>query len=475
MDYILEGHSFSNALIDTVQIFYPNEKYRRTDKPETGRYILSRFAGSFVETFFYGNDKVLSSSRVSCLDDISHSVKLGVYQALSQYTGYKNPWGILTGIRPAKIAGKMLNEGKNDSEIISYLSEKFLVNEDKIQLSIDVAKAEFEVLKLSKSDKISIYIGIPFCPTRCLYCSFTSYPVDRYKNRVETYVNTLISEIKKTGEQFDLTNVENIYIGGGTPTSIDYVNFEKLLSFLCKYFDINSLREFTVEAGRPDTITKEKLSIMKNLGVSRISVNPQTVNDKTLKLIGRNHTAADFFNAYNMACNTGFDNINIDLILGLNGESEADVLNTFSEITALNPNAVTVHTLSVKRASRLKEEMNQYSLTGLTEMENMLKISAEYMESADLKPYYMYRQKNMLGNFENVGYTRLGYTGVYNIQIMEEKQHIFAFGAGSVSKFVDTNTNRIERAFNVKSIEDYLNRADDMVDRKVKAFQMLNK
>lgn len=310
--------------------------------------------------------------------------------------------------------------------------------------------------------------GIPFCPTRCLYCSFTSYPIDIYKTKVDGYVEALIKELKFLGEKAQGKRLDSIYIGGGTPTSLTAEQLDKIMAAVSETFDLSNILEYTVEAGRPDTITAEKLKVIKKNGASRISVNPQTMNDETLRLIGRKHTVDDIKRVFYEARSIGHDNINMDLILGLPGEGEAEVKNTMEEIKKLSPESLTVHTLAVKRASRLKETLGEYDLAKAMLMENILGLSAKGAAEMGLAPYYMYRQKNMLGSFENVGYAKKGFESIYNVVIMEETQSIYAAGAGASTKLYDPETDRIERIFNVKNVDEYIGRIDEMIDRKRK-------
>jgi len=472
MDYLALGHEHVDAVIGAIQLFFPNEKYKRLENGESSdRYVLSKYENGLVTACFFVDGKLLAEKAMSLADnDIAHSIKLCIYLMLSQMEGRELPWGILTGIRPAKIVSGLLDGGMSGEGAVSYLQHKYMASLEKAELSLRVALAEQDILAKSKPDNYSMYVGIPFCPSRCLYCSFTSYPIEKYEYLSFEYINRMKLEMDHAAKMFKGKNLENLYIGGGTPTSIDDRSFEELLKSLSESFDLSSLREFTVEAGRPDTITENKLDIMKRYGVDRISINTQTINDKTLLAIGRKHSARDFLNAFDMARQKGFDHINIDVILGLDGEAHEDVTRTFEAICALNPEEITVHTLAVKRASRLKEELTERNLAQADLMELLLQISKTYMDNFSYKPYYMYRQKNMLGNFENVGYGKNNNFGIYNVAIMEEKQSIIAIGAGSVSKFVNIETGRIERSFNVKDIDGYMQRTVEMCERKTDIF-----
>ena len=331
-------------------------------------------------------------------------------------------------------------------------------------------KAERKILDLNGPNDISLYIGIPFCPTRCLYCSFTSYPIDIYAKKADEYIEKLAIEMKFVSEAVKGRNIRSLYIGGGTPTSLSDEQFAVFMEHVAENFDVKNVGEFTVEAGRPDTITPDKLKAMKDSFVSRISINPQTMNQKTLDIIGRRHSVDDIRRAFFMARENGFENINMDIILGLPDEKTSDVENTMIQLEKLSPESITVHTLAVKRASRLKETINDYGLTAAEEMERMIEISSNYAEKIELKPYYMYRQKAMLGNFENVGYAKDGFESVYNVEIMEERQSVIAMGAGGATKLYNPMKNEISRVFNVKSVDDYLARIDEMIERKRAAF-----
>ena len=474
MDYLACGHERLDAVIGAIQLFFPNEKYKRLESGQTSdRYLRSDYENEMVTAAFFVDGKAVAQESISLIDgDVAHSVKRSIYFMFSKMTGRQLPWGILTGIRPAKIVSGLLDSGMSEQEAVEHLSRKYLATNEKAALSLQVALRERKILADSGPDNYSLYVGIPFCPTRCLYCSFTSFPIAKYEYLVYEYINRMKLEMDHAAETFKGKTLETLYIGGGTPTSIDDRSFEELLKSLSERFDLKNLREFSVEAGRPDTITENKLDIMKRYGVSRISINTQTINDKTLQAIGRKHSAKDFTDAFEMARQKGFDHINIDIILGLDGEGVDDVTRTFDAVCSLDPEEITVHTLAVKRASRLKEELAERSLAQADLMEEFLRISKSYMDNSGYKPYYMYRQKNMLGNIENVGYGKNNHFGIYNVAIMEEHQSIIAVGAGAVSKFVNKESQRIERSFNVKDINGYMQRTAELIERKT---AMLNK
>lgn len=393
-----------------------------------------------------------------------------LYQALSELTEKTLPWGNLTGIRPTKIAMELLERGKTDREIVDFMEKEHFVSEKKAKLSLEIAKREKEILQtLHYENGYSLYIGIPFCPTTCLYCSFTSYPVCVWEKRMDEYLDCLIKEIDYVAEAFREQVLDTIYIGGGTPTSLSPERLERLLTKLEETFDVCSLKEFTVEAGRADSITREKLEVIKRHHVTRISVNPQTMKDETLKLIGRQHTVAQVIEAFHMAREVGFDNINMDLILGLPGETPQDVAATIEAVKKLDPDNLTVHSLAVKRASKLHQWIEENGLDTIRNTDETMDIATAGAREMGMQPYYLYRQKNMSGNFENTGYAKEGKNGIYNILIMEEKQTIVALGAGSITKRVFPD-GRIERCDNVKDVALYIERIDEMIARKKKLF-----
>lgn len=399
-------------------------------------------------------------------DVIKKECKLSIYQDLCDYTGKTLPWGNLTGIRPTKLAMGMLAEGKEDAEIVAWLKAAHAVSDEKAQLSLDIARREKAILdRLHYEDGYSLYIGIPFCPTTCLYCSFTSYPIAVWRKRVDEYLQALFQEIDFVAETYKNKILDTVYIGSGTPTTLEAAELDRLLQYVRDKFDFRQVTEFTVEAGRADSITREKLDVLKKHGVTRISVNPQTMKDETLRYIGRQHTVAQVKDAFWLAREAGFDNINMDIILGLPGELESDVQNTIHEICKLNPDSLTVHSLAVKRASKLSQWIEENGIATLRNTDSTMDIAQKGAYALEMKPYYLYRQKNMSGNFENVGYAREGKYGIYNILIMEEKQTIVACGAGSVSKRVYPD-GRIERSENVKDVAQYIERIGEMIERK---------
>lgn len=422
------------------------------------------------------HDKFSNEGIADYLDrkSVKNEAKRLVYDVMKQQTGKDLPWGTLTGIRPTKIPMSLYERKKplTDEAVYDYMKNNYYVSDEKIDLSRDIAKREIRILRnIDYRDGYSLYIGIPFCPSTCLYCSFTSYNIDAYKKKVDEYVDSVIKEIDYVANTFKDKKLNTVYFGGGTPTTLTDVQLDKLITKVKDSFDFTYVQEFTVEAGRPDSITREKLQVLKKHGVSRISINPQTMKQETLDIIGRKHTVSQVIDAFNMAREEGFDNINMDFIVGLPNEGIEDVRYTMEETLKLNPDSITVHSLAIKRAARLNMFKDEYKELSIENNKEIMSLTAEYAKKMGMKPYYLYRQKNIAGNMENVGYAKEGCEGIYNILIMEEKQTIIALGAGSVTKYVYPDGERIERVDNVKNVDLYIERIDEMIERKINFFQ----
>ncbi len=397
---------------------------------------------------------------------VKNQLKKLMYDRLCAFTGETLPWGTLTGIRPTKIPMAMLEEGKSNLEIARYMWETYDCSKEKAALAISIANREKEVLKnLDYEQGYSLYVGIPFCPSICLYCSFSSSPIKVWEKKVEDYLAALFKELEFLGRAYAGQKLNTVYVGGGTPTTLTAEQLDRLMTCIERNFDFTYLQELTVEAGRPDSVTPEKLKALKDHKVSRISVNPQTMNQKTLDLIGRKHTVEETKQAFYMAREAGHDNINMDLIVGLPGENIEEVRHTMEELKVLDPDSITVHSLAVKRAARLKLFRDTYEEMGLRNSREIMDLTYRYCVEQGIYPYYLYRQKNMAGNFENVGYAKVDKAGIYNILIMEEKQTILACGAGASTKFV-FSADHIERVENVKDVKQYIERIDEMIERK---------
>ncbi len=407
--------------------------------------------------------KVMAEEGVAIATPQSIAVGRALFAAGKELLGHTPPWGILTGVRPAKVAAGFLNSGYGINKTKRILRDEYFLNPQKATLATSVAVNESKIIKKMPPNSCSVYISIPFCPSRCSYCSFVSYTTPRLLSMIDEYITALKLDLD---EIFDCIkkkklSVSTVYIGGGTPTTLSSSQLEDLLSHLAKNIDVSKLEEFTLEAGRPDTITKDKLDVAYKYGVTRVSVNPQTLNDDILKDIGRRHTCEEFFKAYEMAIESGIKDINVDLIAGLPGDDFKNFSDTLDRIIKLHPTNITVHTFCVKRAADvLKENSGVYSISG-GDVAKCVSYSQLNTKFATYKPYYMYRQKNTIGNLENVGFSIEGHEGIYNVYMMEEVQTIFAAGAGAVTKLVDykpygEGTTRISRIFNPKYPYEYL-------------------
>lgn len=473
---LLNDASFEQDIRELLMAFYPGETFTHKEE-EAGEAELIvrgvRDGNSFSLDVTPVKKEAVHFALIypdfSNRFETKNEIKQTLYRLLSAQTGRELPWGTLTGIRPTKIALTKLYDGWTDEQIETYMRETYFTSKEKIDLSIDVAERERRLLSTIDYEKgYSLYVGIPFCPTTCLYCSFTSFPIVKWEKRMDLYKEALFKEMEYVAEQMKDRPLSTIYFGGGTPTSLNPQDLDEILTKVEELFPVEQAVEFTVESGRPDSITREKLQVLRNHGISRISINPQTMKQATLDLIGRRHTVEDVKEKFLLARELGFDNINMDLIVGLPEETIDDVRQTMEEIKALRPDSVTVHSLAIKRAARLNIYKERYGNLKIVNTQEMIDLTAQYAGEMGLKPYYLYRQKNMAGNFENVGYAVPGKECLYNILIMEEKQTIAACGAGTTTKVYFPAENRIERAENVKEVEQYIDRIDEMIGRKEK-------
>ena len=455
-----------NAYHVTKAFFPEGEIVQRVDEEQEPLIQLRLEEGSCFSI-------ALDALSAECTDrqERKREVTRQLYLFLRKETEKELAWGMLTGVRPTKLVMQKLEDEIKEQEIIEFLKSEYCVTNEKAELALDIAKREKQQLGLLHKDGYSVYVGIPFCPSICSYCSFSSSPIALWKDRMDAYLEALCKEIRALGAMADGREPDTVYIGGGTPTSLSAVQLEKLLSTIEEAFSLEHVLEYTVEAGRPDSITKEKLEVIRNHPVTRISINPQTMQQKTLDAVGRKHTVQDVKDIFCLARERGFENINMDLIAGLPGETAEDMRDTLRQIQELGPDSLTVHALAIKRAARMGQEGQT---NGHTEINQMVADAFATAGKMDLLPYYLYRQKNIAGNFENVGYAKVDKAGIYNILIMEEKQTILAAGAGAGTKIVlpdkirldngkETNLIRIE---NVKNIEEYICRIDEMIERK---------
>ena len=478
---------YNNDIRAMLQAFFDNEKVV-LKKENTRLSLIAEFtmdsdvetqvsSGGYV-TFLLEDEDGYRDTKTVVVDFLNKKIaknplKGALYHLLSKYTGKELPWGSLTGVRPTKIATEMLEQKVPEETIHKVYTDTYLTIDQKADICIEVAKKEQALFKdFCYEEEYCIYIGIPFCPSRCLYCSFTSYPIAAYQDKVEDYLAALYKEMEFVAgaEAYQNKRLVAVYIGGGTPSALSAKQLEQLVVKLKTTFDMQYVREFCVECGRPDSITMEKLTVLKNMGVERISINPQTMSDETLSLIGRAHTVEQTKEAFTLAREAGFTNINMDMIVGLPGEDITDVKHTLSEIRTLAPDSLTVHSLAIKRAANLNIEMERYHKLIKGSTNEMLLAVDDCARQLGLFPYYLYRQKNIPGKLENIGYAEEGKECIYNILIMEEKMDILAMGAGASSKFVFHQENRIERVENVKNVDDYIQRIDEMIERKRRMF-----
>lgn len=481
----ITDYNFEHDLYALVRSFYPGAETKVEQIPHLREYppyaVIhlgaeeTKGEEDFLSVFFPDAEDMERAGATRI--DLKSYIKREIYKRLAEFTGKELPWGTLTGIRPAKLATRMLEEGRSDDEILARFEDEFLCGDEQARLCLNVAKNEKAILGgLDYEKGYSLYVGIPFCPTRCLYCSFTSYPLEKWAPRVDEYLDALCFEIDFVAEKMRERPLQTIYMGGGTPTTLSAGQMDLLLSRLEEAFGFSLSSpggktdegpvEFTVEAGRPDSITEEKLEVLRRHGIGRISINPQTMQQKTLDLIGRKHTVRDIENTFRLAREMGFDNINMDLIMGLPDETEEDVRGTLERIRELSPDSLTVHSLAVKRAARLNTMRETYSRYRVENTQEMIDLSRRTAAQMGLLPYYLYRQKNMAGNYENVGYAKVDKACIYNILIMEEKQSIVALGAGGSTKIRDPETDEIRRIENVKDVGNYIERISEMCERK---------
>lgn len=464
-----------------TKAFFPGEDVRITECDHGSEYashpVIKHVNSGYRGKLVYKSDiGAMFETEVEAGD--RDEMKRSVYEALSLYTGRKLPWGSLTGIRPTRLVRKRIEAGMPENEIIADMKKCYYTSESKTKLSIEIAKKELILMEpVTAEDGYSIYLDIPFCPTRCLYCSFTSNAAGSDRSQVEAYLEALEREIRASSEVMKGRRIDTVYVGGGTPTALLPDELRRLLNVMQESFDLSDVPEFTAEAGRPDSITREKLEVLREYGVTRISVNPQTMNQKTLDIIGRRHTVEQVREAFYLAREAGYYNINMDIILGLPGEKVSDVERTVAELCKLDPDSLTVHSLAVKHGSIMKERMDAARASEGGKLSKESEFDAEKaMEAADrgarslgMSPYYLYRQKNMSGNLENTGYAKEGRYGLYNILINEEVQDILAMGAGAISKKVDSGGNT-KRSANYKEVRDYIPGVDAMIERKRKLF-----
>lgn len=470
MNLYVKNHNFHFELENLTRLFFPNEKItviRDFSEPQPP-YIYTEVSDKITISVNIGSFNKSETAVKKLTDDDNELVSAQLlYKLLCDFTGLTQPWGILTGVRPVKLLRRLAKKS-SEEQAVKKFEKDFFVSNEKIALSRETEHNERKILELSKPESFSLYVGIPFCPSRCSYCSFVMASIERAEKLIEPYTKLLCEEIKRTAEIANKLGLrlETVYFGGGTPTTLSAEQLDTVLRTVNKSFDMSTCREFTVEAGRPDTIDIAKLFALKENKVDRISINPQTVNDEVLKTIGRKHTAQQFFDAFELARKCGFDNINTDLIAGLPTDTPESFKNSLDSIVRLNAECITVHTLCMKRASRLTTEGVTLDLQQARDAREMLAYTQNILGQNEYIPYYMYRQSRMVGNLENVGWSKKGFESLYNVYVMDETHTILACGSGGVTKLKRNNPDYLERIFNFKYPYEYIDRFDELIQRK---------
>lgn len=470
MNLYVKNHNFHFELENLTRLFFPNEKItviRDFSEPQPP-YIYTEVSDKITISVNIGSFNKSETAVKKLTDDDNELVSAQLlYKLLCDFTGLTQPWGILTGVRPVKLLRRLAEES-SEEQAVKKFEKDFFVSNEKIALSRETEHNERKILELSRPESFSLYVGIPFCPSRCSYCSFVMASIERAEKLIEPYTKLLCEEIKRTAEIANKLGLrlETVYFGGGTPTTLSAEQLDTVLRTVNKSFDMSTCREFTVEAGRPDTIDSAKLFALKENKVDRISINPQTTNDEVLKTIGRKHTAQQFFDAFELARKCGFDNINTDLIAGLPTDTPESFKNSLDSIVKLNAECITVHTLCMKRASRLTTEGVTLDLQQARDAREMLAYTQNILGQNEYIPYYMYRQSRMVGNLENVGWSKKDFESLYNVYVMDETHTILACGSGGVTKLKRNNPDYLERIFNFKYPYEYIDRFDELIQRK---------
>ena len=477
-----------------IMAFFPVEKLTVIHPKDIGNYQGDSFSDwSFVFTALFDKEEtklhieeqghvIFSAYTFGDYTDrkrFRNKMKLAVYKILKEYTGRSLPWGSLTGMRPTKVATRALENGLDDSDIIDYYMRTYETSKEKASLAVEVARRERRIISgVNPRRDYCLYVGIPFCPSRCVYCSFAAYPILEYAGKIDSYIDAVRQELQNISLMNHGRRLAAIYVGGGTPTSISAEQMDRLLTEIDYSFDMEGVEEYTVEAGRPDSITPEKLAVMKKHGVTRISINPQSMNADTLRKIGRAHSPEMIVHAMKEARKAGFDNVNMDIIAGLPDEKQGDMAHTLDEVLKLEPESLTVHSLAIKKKAGLNERYDDYKGSINQDVDRMIALATSKAKAAGLMPYYLYRQKNIAGNLENTGFAIPSTECRYNVLIMEEKLDTFAAGAGAVTRLLSLDdegeVTRVDRVENVKNVDEYINRIEEMISRKAEGIAARN-
>lgn len=477
----MSGHSFRFELENICRLFLPQEKVTVIEEwpvekvgividtwTDRGDRTTAVGCSLYLDDFAETKTAVVNNAHPDYRDECELQLATLLYELFVALFGVKQTWGIVTGVRPVKLLRSLICESGEEAAL-RYFRERLFVSEQKLTLCQKTFAVENDLLDLSRPDSFSLYISVPFCPTRCDYCSFVSHTVERAATLIPEYVDRLVEEIAYTGDLARKLGLrlETVYVGGGTPTTLNAAQLTRIFKAVQTHFDLSHLREFTVEAGRPDTVSEDRFLAMKAAGVTRISINPQTLRDDVLQGIGRKHTAAQFYEAFRMARGCGMDNINTDLIAGLPGDDYDGFCRTLDGILSLSPESITVHTLSMKRASNISVQ-HRADYTVRDDAVRMVAHTATTLPENGYRPYYLYRQSRTVGNQENVGWARPGFEGLYNVYIMDETHTILACGAGAVSKLKQPDGPYLERIFNYKFPYEYNANVDEMIRRKMR-------
>lgn len=477
MPVALIGNSFKYEIEAILKLFFNTARFSfisdRSCETEDS-FVIAEIRDNklIAEVRLSGSNIVSDSAPAGTDDENEFNLCRMLYHILCQKTGIIPPWGMMTGIRPVKKVIELMRQGLSKEEISQRLSSKYEISPSKLDIAYETAVNQLPILDKIDSSAVSLYVSIPFCPTRCSYCSFVSHSMDSAIKLMPDYIDALCRELIIISNIVRETNtkIDTIYFGGGTPTSISASDLRKIMETIADNFDLDNVREYSVEAGRPDTITEEKLRVIKDLGAQRISVNPQTLNDDVLKVIGRKHSGDDAVRAFELAKKIGFDNINTDLIAGLPTESAESFRNTLDKMIELGPQSITVHTLTLKRAANLFEQIENIKNPAA----EMVDYSIKKLMENDFLPYYMYRQKNTVDNLENIGYAKKGFECYYNIFIMDETQTILGAGCAASTKLVYPN-GKLTRIHNYKFPYEYIRRFDQLMTKKEEVTECLKK
>lgn len=471
MQLLIQGGLHPHGLSEMVRAFYPTSHLAVNPKMEqdfTNTYAVTFQEGAIFTS--YRQEGYLVASRILETGETDFKVlnnlaKLELYRLLESLQG-PLPWGSMTGVRPINLLHKPLASGLSDQDLVRLLQEDYGVSREKAQLSVQIARIQAPVIQAASKDSFSLYINVPFCPTRCAYCSFPTLSVKKNDPRMRGYVDRVIWEMEALAPALEGRSLSTVYIGGGTPAALPLKDLEALIQAAQDIFGPHA-QEVTVEVGRPDVMTSDLLVMLRDRGVDRISINPQSMNQKTLDLIGRSHTVEDIQSAFDLARQIGDFDINLDLILGLPGEGPEDLARTLEAVSQLDPDNLTVHTLALKKGSKFEQHARDQFDKEAGLMARMGDMAAAYAENHGYFPYYLYRQKMMLGSFENVGYCKPGTINRYNILMMEEAETILGVGMGASSKIRFPEENRHETVVNFKNMRDYMDRTQELVDKKM--------